>query len=275
MAESTHFIIPPFLVQILIPDIDLFQIRKILQKNAKRGKATPVVFEEIKNSSNPLGQINLNSLLNATQNRKMYSEEEVLSLVRHLVKEFGNIMNKYYCPQIPSLNNGGATNLNSILLLSLLLNNQNMKNTSQENPLLNQNPIFSNLNSNLRSSQPPFSSLNQLSGLFDRNIPNPLLKPNDLSLLLNRESLEKGDQNVSSENLLHIPKLVSCTGMNNLNLDMKLDAGCNVQSDNSYNFASQLLGGEALKIPSNINCLKKYDSCQAETKEESFSSPTL
>lgn len=231
------------------------------------GTQNPLVLGNMPYLDSNISEPNLKSLLNSNTGKRMYCEDEVLLLIKHIVKEFGNIMNKY-CPlqtSIP-LNNNGLDNLNSILLLSLLLKEQNNKNTLQNNPsLVVQQPISNtNFNSGFLNS---LSSVPQMPSVFGRNSFTPLVKTNDLSMLLNCQN--KKEENISSENLSKIPKIVSCTGMNQPNLDFKL--GGNSHSENSF---SSQLKCEVPKFSSEISSLKKYDSYQAETKEESYSNLT-
>lgn len=223
---------------------------------------------DLKHLTHPVGQSNLNSTLNVGENKRTYSLDEVLQIVNSIVKEFGNILSRYCQPQM-LLNSVGSNNLNSILLLSLLLK-EKRENASPMNHLLHHK--IDPVNLNPLSS---FSGLKPSADLLGSNGLIPGLRSNDLSMLLNRQSPEKTDQKVSSENLLQIPKIVSCTGMNSLNLDMKLDGIQNAQPENSYNISAQILKTEGSKAHSELSSSKKYDSYQAETKEGPFSSPNL
>lgn len=226
--------------------------------------------------TNPVGGGNLNSLFPPNMGKRMYTEDEVLLLIKNLVREFGNIMGKISKNQtsLPS-NNGGFSNLNSILILSLMLNDQNKAGSSQN--LLRGG--LDGLNSNILPSMPDFSKM----PIFPTGSGFPIPpKSNDLSVLLNSQVPAKKEEKISSENLLKIPKIVSCSGINNPNLDINLEGGFMPQSENSYTFQGHPKS-EVPKFPSEQGLVKKYDSCQepskdscvGESKEELFSNPTL
>ncbi len=250
----------------------------IAQKSESITAKDPLNLEEMKYLTNPVGGNNLNSLFPPNLGKRMYSEDEVLLLIKNLVKEFGNIMGKISKNQTSlPLNNGGFSNLNSILILSLMLNDQNKAGSSQN---LVRGGI-ENMNSNILQSLPDF--IPQKMPIFPPGsglqVPP---KSNDLSVLLNSQISGKKEEKISSENLLKIPKIVSCPGINNPNLDINLGGGFMPQSENSYNFQNQARS-EVPKFPSDQCLVKKYDSCQdtskdsyqGEGKEELFSNPTL
>ncbi|CAI2363626.1 unnamed protein product [Moneuplotes crassus] len=224
--------------------------------------------DEMKYLDNTVRESGINTSLEQSSGKRFYSEDEVLLLIKNLVKEFGNIVDKISNNR-PSFSpgNGGLGNLNSILILSLMMGEQSKAPMPQN---LFNSPM-DGLNTNLLTSLSDISKIASLPSMV--NLPG-LPKPNDLSALLNSQVQKKGEEKISSENLLKIPKIKSCPKVNNPSLDVFLEGECISQSDNSIN----LPGHPKPAVPtfsSGGTGFKRYDNLQVEGKEELFSIPTL
>lgn len=183
---------------------------------------------------------------------RMYTEDEVLTLIRHIVKEFANIMGKYSLAQMPGLtSNLGMSNLNTILLLSLM---------TREQTNLNFTSSLLNLTNPATGFEMPHTSFQ------NQNF--------DVSSLLKNQGMKEEPQ-ISSENLMQIPKLSSCIGFTPPNLSLPQEVVGFVQSDNSY-IPSTKLKMEGEEKPSDLSLVKSYDQFVGETKDESvYSTPTM
>lgn len=246
-------------------------------KSKARTARNPLNLDEMKHLANPLGENSFPSTLGQAPGKRFYSEDEVLLLIKNLVKEFGSIMDKMSQNQssFPP-GNGGFSNLNSILILSLMTNDQSK--TAVPQSVINGQ--MESLNSNL------FNSLSDVSKLplFPSSRSLPFLpKSNDLSSLLNSQAQSKNEEKISSENLLKIPKIKSCPKTTHPSLDSFLQER-NLGGLPQGFSTPQKSDSPTLKPNSKPSVprfglgegvVKKYDSLQAEGKEELFSNPTL
>lgn len=134
------------------------------------------------------------------EHSRMYTEEEVLLLIKHIVKEFADIMNRFGTTN-PLLQGGnlGMLDLNSVLLLSLMGGNQE------------QSGITSPTGNGLNPSSFNSMNLNSLSSIQNM----------DLSNLLKVQVPQPTAKRIEPESLLKIPKASSWINPNFQNL--KLD----------------------------------------------------
>lgn len=195
---------------------------------------------------------NTDEVFGRKDSSRTYSEQEVLTLIKHLVKEFVNIMNRFSTVQQPLLaGNTSMMNLNSVLLLSLM--SGDLQKSSVASSISN---IF-NLN---KSVDKPISMSNYQTP--------------DLISMLKSQLPGDSSPSVSCENLTRVPKACSWINLNFPNLGSIQGMGNMSQSQNTYNLFSQLQGctegREEMDLP-----LKRYDSTSGEGRYESDTNPTL
>jgi hypothetical protein len=226
---------------------------KLFLKSSGTPKSIPNSPKLAENQEFKPGDLNKSGSVASSQPpQRMYTEEEVLTLIRHIVKEFASIMGKYSVTQTPGLlSNLGMNNLNSMLLLSLMTREQTNLNFTSS--LLNLATPAAGLES------PAVNLQSQNYGI------NSLLK----------SQIMKEEPQVSSENLMQIPKLSSCIGMSPPNLIIPQELVGFGQSDNSYTPLDKLKLVTDEK-QGDLTSIKPYDQFVGETKDESvYSNPTL
>jgi SHAQKYF class myb-like DNA-binding protein len=233
------------------------QTAKKVQKEAERVEKLRIPIANLNNlnlnplhseenhyvhTPNTLDNANLN--LNTKEYPRMYTEEEVLMLIKHIVKEFASLMNRFGLSQSQGMtNNLGMLNLNSMLLLSLMTQDQNK-------------PSFTSPVSNIVQQNIHAEKLTSINNFPTFNLAD-LLK-----CQLPKDSATK----ISFENLSKLPNKAGCVPTQIL--------GNSTQSQNSYSgFQKFKPSGEGVKSPA-IQ-LKRYDSGIAETKDDSDTYPTL
>lgn len=164
---------------------DISEKPNMLRSNFVSQPITPLQSQEYQNIRNSKDFSKINDACETQENDKMYNEEEVLMLIKFIIKEFANVLGKYFdSQQSLSLSNLGGLNINSSLLLSLLMAEQNKMNFTSSIPnIMNRNTSMESM----------FSQ--QYSQSFNLN-----------SLLRNQPP--KQNENIYlSENLLQIPKM--------------------------------------------------------------------
>lgn len=164
---------------------DISEKPNMLRSNFVSQPITPLQSQEYQNIRNSKDFSKINDACETQENDKMYNEEEVLMLIKFIIKEFANVLSKYFdSQQSLSLSNLGGLNINSSLLLSLLTAEQNKMNFTSSIPnIMNRNTSMESM----------FSQ--QYSQSFNLN-----------SLLRNQPP--KQNENIYlSENLLQIPKM--------------------------------------------------------------------
>ena len=184
------------------------------------------------------------------ESSRMYNEQEVLSLIRHIIREFAQIMNKFGSNQQMALGSAGMLNLNSALLLSLVSSEQAPNGSSLTSPI-----------SNIIQQNVGLGNLNNLNHKQNFDIEN----------LLKNQDAKDMSLSVSSENLLQIPKMSNPVGLNMANLQILANLS---QSQNSYNTILNLNQKSDVKTHSSLQ-IKRYDSALGETKDDSDSAPSM
>lgn len=192
------------------------------------------------------------SNLNRKDSSRSYTESEVLTLIRHLVKEFVNIMGRYSAVQQPLLTSSAPQmNLNSILLLSLMCGEQ--QKTSVTSSISN---LF-NMGSNL-----------------DKQVFTNNYQASDLASLIKDHLPCESSPRVSSENLSKIPKANNRINLNFPNLNNIQSMVNFSQSQNSYSQFVKISGRDSDKSETE-EPLKRYDSTSGEGRYESDTNPTI
>lgn len=225
-------------------EADRVEKLKIPVANLNSFNLNPLLSEEnhCVQTPNTLDNANLN--LNTRECSRMYTEEEVLTLIKHIVKEFASLMNRFGLSQSQGLqNNLGMLNLNSMLLLSLMTQDQIKPNFTSPVP----NIIQQNIHTEKLTPVNNFQTFN-LADLLKCQLP--------------KDSATK----ISFENLSKLPNKAGCVPTQIL--------GNSTQSQNSYSgFQKFKLSGEGAKNP--VIQFKRYDSGVCDTKEDSDTYPTL
>jgi hypothetical protein len=147
----------------------------------------PLTPQRIQNIQSPKDFNMINDTNETQENKKVHNEEEVLMLIKFIIKEFANILGKYCDSQQTSmLPNLGGLNVNSSLLLSLLMAEQNkMKTTS------------------------PIANFMQPNSFVDNMFSTQYNQGFNLNSLLRNQPMKQNDNNSNTENLLQIPKMSS------------------------------------------------------------------
>lgn len=213
-----------------------------------RANSNPLVLEENRGTSPPNKIEGLSETLGGKDNTRMYSEQEVLMIIRSMVKEFITIMDKFPSTQQSLLSGNLSTmNLNSVLLLSLISRDQNKSSVTSSPPSLIQQNINTNKLTSINNHQTP-----------------------DLLSMLKKQ-VQKEETSVSSTNLFPVPKVSSDTILNLANLNNIQQMANISQLENSYNTISKLFS--SMEPKKNVEPVKKYEN--AETKYDSDTYPTL
>lgn len=211
-----------------------------------RANSNPLVLEEKRGTSPPNKLEDSSEPLDRKENTRMYTEHEVLMIIRSMVKEFITIMDKFPTTQQSLLSgNQGGLNLNSVLLLSLISRDQNKTSVTSSSPSVIQQNIHTNKLTSINNYQTP-----------------------DLLSMLKRQVQR---EEVSSTNLFPVPKVSSGTILNLANLSNIHQMANISQLENSYNTISKLIG--SMECKKNTEPVKKYEN--AETKYDSDTYPTL